>query len=241
MLKDKTFPLMSGWPQGLSFERNPGVATELVRSNVDAIVTWATEATMAASRATLTIPIVMVGVGDPLGTHFIASLAHPGGNITGVTNISPDLAGKLIERFVEIVPGMKSVGVVANLRNPVTTNVSQQTEVAIRNLGLRAEVVEARVGEELESAFAALSTKHVGGIVLIPEPFIIEHRVWIAELALKGGVADRVPTPRERRSGWPPVVWAELEGPVASSGCLCRSHPERRPASGNAGGATDQI
>jgi putative tryptophan/tyrosine transport system substrate-binding protein len=183
------------WPQGSSFERNPGVATELVRSNVDAIVTWATEATMAASRATLTIPIVMVGPGDPLGMHFIASLAHPGGNITGVTNISLDLAGKLIERFVEIVPGMKSVGVVANLRNPVTTNVLQQTEVAIRNLGLRAEVVEAGVGEELEIAFAALSTKHVEGIVLIPEPFIIEHRVWIAELALKAGL----PTAFQRR------------------------------------------
>jgi putative ABC transport system substrate-binding protein len=98
-------------PQGSSFERNPGVATvatELVRSNVDAIVTWATEATMAAGRATLTIPIVMLGTGDPLGMHFIASLAHPGGNLTGVTNISPDLAGKLIELFVEIAPGMNA-------------------------------------------------------------------------------------------------------------------------------------
>ena len=65
---------------------------------------------MAASHATLTIPIVMVGPGDPLGMHFIASLAHPGGNITGVTNVSPVLAGKLIELFVEIVPGMKRVG-----------------------------------------------------------------------------------------------------------------------------------
>jgi len=95
------------WPQG-SFQRNPGVATELVRGNVDAIVTWATEATIAASRATSTTPIVMVGVGDPLGAHLIASLAHPGGNITGVTNIAPDLAGKLIELLVEIVPGLKA-------------------------------------------------------------------------------------------------------------------------------------
>ena len=96
---------------------------------------------MAAGRATLTIPIVMVGPGDPLGMHFIASLAHPGGNITGVTNISLDLAGKLIELFVEIVPAMKRVGVVTNPRNPVATTVLQQTEVAIRNLGRRPEVV----------------------------------------------------------------------------------------------------
>jgi putative tryptophan/tyrosine transport system substrate-binding protein len=90
---------------------------------------------------------------------------------------------------------MKHVGVMRNPRNSATAIVLQQTEVAIRNLGLRAEVVEARVGEELESAFAALSTKHVGGIVLIPEPFIIEHRVWIAELALKAGL----PTAFQRR------------------------------------------
>jgi putative ABC transport system substrate-binding protein len=183
------------WPQGSSFERNPGVATELVRGNVDAIVTWATEATMAASRATLTIPIVMVGTGDPVGMHFITSLARPGGNITGVTNVSPDLAGKLIELFVEIVPGMNHVGVVRNPRNSGTAIVLQQTEVAIRNLGLQADVVEAGVDEELESAFAALSTKHVEGIVLIPEPFIIEHRVWIAEFALKAGL----PTAFQRR------------------------------------------
>jgi putative ABC transport system substrate-binding protein len=150
---------------------------------------------MAASRATLTTPIVMVGTGDPVGMHFITSLAHPGGNITGVTNISPDLAGKLIELFVEIVPGMNHVGVVRNPRNSGTAIVLQQTEVAIRNLGLQADVVEAGVDEELESAFAALSTKHVEGIVLIPEPFIIEHRVWIAEFALKAGL----PTAFQRR------------------------------------------
>jgi putative tryptophan/tyrosine transport system substrate-binding protein len=185
------------WPQ-VSFERNPDVATELVRSNVDAIVAWATEATIAASRATLTIPIVTVGVGDPVGTHLVASLAHPGGNITGVTSISPDIVGKLIELFVAIVPGMKHVGVVSNPRNPVNAIVLPQTEAAVRNLGLRAELVEVegRLVEEFESAFAALSTKHVEGVVLIPDPFVQgEHRVRIAELALKA----RLPTAFLRR------------------------------------------
>ena len=172
------------WPQG-SFQRNPGVATELVRGNVDAIVTWATEATIAASRATSTTPIVMVGVSDPLGAHLIASLAHPGGNITGVTNIAPDLAGKLIELLVEIVPGLKHVGIVVNPRNPGVMATLPPIDVAIHNLGLRAEVVEAAAPVEFESAFAELSTKHVEGVMLIPDPTTIEHRVRIAELAQK--------------------------------------------------------
>ena len=105
MSKGQNLSIDVRWPQGSSFER---LATELVHGNVDVVVTWATAATVAASHATLTIPIVMVGVGDPVGFHFIASLAHPGGNITGVTNIAPDLAGKLIELLVEIVPGLKA-------------------------------------------------------------------------------------------------------------------------------------
>jgi len=182
------------WPQG-SFQRNPGVATELVRGNVDAIVTWATEATIAASRATSTTPIVMVGVSDPLGAHLIASLAHPGGNVTGFTNMAFDLAGKLIALFVELVPGLKHVGVTYNPANPAAMATFQQADIAIRNLGLRAEVVEAAAPVELERAFADLSAKHVEGVVFIPEPFLIEHRVRIAELAQKAGL----PTAFQRR------------------------------------------
>ena len=130
-----------------------------------------------------------------MGAHLIASLAHPGGNITGVTSISPDIVGKLIELFVEIVPGMKHVGVVSNPRNPVNAINLQQIEIAVRNLGLQIEVVEASADEEFESAFVALSTKHVEGVMLIPDPFIVEHRAWTAERALKA----RLPTAFQRR------------------------------------------
>jgi len=150
---------------------------------------------MAASRATSTTPIVMVGVSDPLGAHLIASLAHPGGNITGVTNMAFDLAGKLIELFVEIVPGLKHVGVMYNPRNPAAMATFQQADIAIHNLGLRAEIVEAAALVELERAFADLGTKHVEGVVFIPEPFLVEHRVRIAELAQKA----RLPTAFQRR------------------------------------------
>ena len=88
------------WPQG-SFDQDPSVVTELVNSNVDVIVVWGTPTMIAVRRATSTIPIVMVGVGDPVGSGFIASLARPGGNITGLSNISVNLSAKLMELFVE--------------------------------------------------------------------------------------------------------------------------------------------
>ena len=105
------------WPPG-PFEQNPGVVAELVRANVDVIVAWSTPALMAAGRATSTIPIVGVSISDLVGTGFVASLARPGGNVTGVTPINPDLSGKLVELLREIVPAMKRVGVVVNPANP---------------------------------------------------------------------------------------------------------------------------
>src|ERR1700674_5649446 len=104
------------WPQG-PFEQNPSVAAELIRSNVDVLVAWASPAVIAARRATSTIPIVMASVGDPLGLGFVASLARPNGNVTGVSNISRDLSGKLVQHLLEIVPGMNRVGVVHNASN----------------------------------------------------------------------------------------------------------------------------
>ena len=101
------------WPQA-TFEQNPSVAAELASANVDVIVAWSTPAVIAARRATSTIPIVMVSVGDPIGSGFIASLARPGGNITGLSAIAVDVSAKLVELFVELVPGMKRVGVVCD-------------------------------------------------------------------------------------------------------------------------------
>src|ERR1700720_2219071 len=117
------------WPQG-SFDQDPSVVTELVTSNVDVIVAWATPATIAARRATSTIPIVMVTVADPVGFGFIASLARPRGNITGLTNITVDVSAKLVELFAELVPGMKRVGVARNPNNPAHTPMLRQTEDA---------------------------------------------------------------------------------------------------------------
>src|SRR6516165_7301519 len=120
--------------------------------------------TIAARRATSTIPIVMAAVGDPVGSGFIASLARPGGNITGLTNISVDLSAKLMELFAELVPGMKRVGVVQNPNNPGTPVLLRETEDAVRKLNMQVEVVNAQTSDEFDRAFAQLSAESVGGV-----------------------------------------------------------------------------
>ena len=182
------------WPQE-TFDQNPSVAAELIRSNVDVLVAWASPAVIAARRATSTIPIVMTNVGDPLGSGFVASLARPGGNVTGVSNISRDLSGKLIQHLVEIVPGMNRVGVVHNASNPAGTVQLRETEDAIRALGLQFKIVEASNAEDFESAFARLSTERVNGVVLIADPSLIVSARRIAEVAQK----TRLPTAFQRR------------------------------------------
>ena len=181
--------------QGSSFEQNPDIAAELVRSKVDVIVAWTTPSVIAARRATSTIPIVMVGVGDPVGMGFVASLARPGGNITGVSNISSDLTSKQVELLIEIVPGMNHVGVVTNLKNPALALQLRETEKAIHALGLQFEVVEASVPDEFDRAFARLSADRVKGVVLLADPSLIEYGRRIAKLAQEA----RLPTVFQRR------------------------------------------
>jgi putative ABC transport system substrate-binding protein len=177
-------------------DQNPNVATELVRSGVDLIVAWATPAAIAASRATATIPIVMVSVADPVASGLVAELARPGGNITGTSNMSTDLSGKLVQLLIESVPGMKRVGVVRNPNNAAASTASlRETAEAIRALGLQIEVVDAEAAEDFESAFARLSARGVDGVVLLPDAALIKHRVRIAELAQK----TRLPTAFQRR------------------------------------------
>ena len=183
------------WPQG-TFEHDPSPVAELINSNVDVIVAWATPAVNAARRATSAIPIVMVGVGDPVASGFTASLARPGGNITGLSNITVDLSAKLVELFAELVPGMKRVGVIHNPNNPGVTMALRETEDAVRKLNMQVvQVVNAQTSDEFERAFAQLSAESVDGVVVIADPTVIEHSRRIAELAQSA----RLPTAFQRR------------------------------------------
>jgi putative ABC transport system substrate-binding protein len=129
---------------------------------VDIIVAWATPALMAAGKATSTIPIVGVSISDLVGTGFVASLARPGANVTGVTAINPDLSGKLVELLREIVLAMKHVGVLVNPTNPGSALQMPGVEDAARAMGLELKVVEARTPEEFAPGFALRDGRGAG-------------------------------------------------------------------------------
>jgi putative ABC transport system substrate-binding protein len=180
------------WTHGRA---DPGVVTEPLRNNVDVIIAWGTPAVAAARGATSTIPIVMVSVSDPVGMGFLASLARPGGNVTGSSNVAPDLSAKLVGTFVQLVPGMSRLGVVLNLSNPGAVAQIAGTQEAIRALGLQYRAVNAVTPEEFQVAFARLSTEGVNGVVLLVDASNIEHAEKIAELAQQA----RLPTAYQRR------------------------------------------
>jgi putative ABC transport system substrate-binding protein len=138
-------------------ERYAEIAAEFARLNVDVIVTEATPATIAAKQATSVIPIVFVGAGDPVGTGLVASLARPGGNVTGLSNQTKDLAGKRVELLREIVPGLRGLGILVNVLNVSAVAEMREVEAAAATLGLKVVKLEIRRAEDIAPALEAFT------------------------------------------------------------------------------------
>src|SRR5713101_4277497 len=142
------------------------LASELVRLNVNIIVTWGTPATLAAKQATTTIPIVMASAGDPVRSGLVSSLAHPGGNVTGLTVLGPDLAAKRLEFLKEAVPTMTGVAVLWNPANPDQKSSLNEVQAGARVLGVTLHSVEARSREELERSLAAMKQNRPSALLM---------------------------------------------------------------------------
>ena len=170
-------------------DRLPGLAAELVRLNVDVIVAAGVEPTRAAKQATTTIPIVMGQSGDPLGLGLVASLARPGGNITGLTILTAELNGKRLGLLHEAVPGTSSVAVLAH---PLERSepAMQEVQAAARGLTVQLEVVEAGDPGDFEGAFREITRRRPRALMALPAARFFTHRTRLAELALK----HRLPT-----------------------------------------------
>jgi putative ABC transport system substrate-binding protein len=164
-------------------ERVPALAAELVRWKPDVIVAPNNLNARAARETTQTIPIVVPTLAESSG--LIASLAHPGGNVTGLTLLAPEMTGKQLELLKEIVPRLSRVAVLWNPVNRSTQTLVDQARGAARTLGLQLQVLEARRAEDIESAFTAMTRERAGALLLLPDAMFILQRIRIADLAAR--------------------------------------------------------
>jgi putative ABC transport system substrate-binding protein len=168
------------------FDRLPQLARELLGLPVEVPVAYVTQASIAAKQATATVPIVIVGVSDPVASGLVASLSRPGANITGTSAPFSESAGKGLQLLREALPGLRRVAV---LRNPANTVFQAQmldgTMAAARSLGIELEVFDARDGASIDSAFEAMARQRLAALNVLPDPLFAAHWTRIATLAAR--------------------------------------------------------
>ena len=176
------------WAEGRS-ERFAEIAAEFVRLKVDVILTHNTPPALAAKQATSVIPIVFATAGDPVGSGIVASLARPGGNVTGLSSQAPDTAGKRLELLREVIPSLHRLAILADVGNPYAALDADEVRKAARPLGLEVVTFEIRLAGDIDRAFDALKGR-ARALYVIAVPLLFVHRVRINNLAL----AARLPT-----------------------------------------------
>lgn len=181
-----------------SFERLPALAAELVGLKLDLIAAVGNPAIVALTRATQTIPIVMIIAGDPVGSGLVRSLAHPGGNVTGLSNLGEGLSAKWFELLMQSVPDLTRVGV---LMAPVHATHLREIKVAAQRTGIAVLDVEARGRDEIERGFAALTKARAQGLIVLPSPVTLTHQTQIVELAAKNRLPAMYPAREFTESG----------------------------------------
>src|SRR5215813_11204158 len=167
-------------------DRERALASELVRLKVDVIVTTGPTVTRNAKEATTTIPIVFAQDGDPVASGFVASLARPGGNLTGLSNLSPELSGKRLELLKEIVPQLSRVAVLGNSTNPANAQVLKETELAAGAFGVKLQYLDVLNPKDIETAFRAASKGRAGAVLMtVSGGVVLSQRTQVVELAAK--------------------------------------------------------
>jgi putative ABC transport system substrate-binding protein len=172
------------WAEG-KYERFPALIAELIALKVDVIVTAGTPASLAVKKATSSVPLVMIAVGDPVGTGLVASLARPEGNATGVTSISPELEGKRLELLREVFPGVARVAVLWNPVSPFQVVAEKEVQVAAEVLRMPVLSLGVRAAEELDSAFAAILREQANALLVLADRLFLHNRERIMDFAAK--------------------------------------------------------
>jgi putative tryptophan/tyrosine transport system substrate-binding protein len=187
-IEGRTIAIEVRWAEGRN-ERFAEIAAEFVRLKVDVIVTAGTGAVVAAKQATSAIPIVFAAVGDPVGTGLVASLARPGGNVTGLSLQATDIAGKRLELLREVVPRLRRLAILANVGTPQAVREMREVQATARALGFEVATSEIRGADDIAPAFDALKGRG-DALYVVADPLVTTNRIRISTLAL--GV--RLPT-----------------------------------------------
>ena len=177
------------WAEG-QYERLPKLVAELLAAKVELIVTAGTPATLAVKRATTSVPLVMIAVGDPVGNGIVPSLARPGGNITGLSSIAPELEGKRLELLREIIPNLSHVALFLNPTNPFHVTSMKQARPAAEKLGIKLLVLEVKKTDELEAAFGEILKQRPQAMLILADRVFLHDRRQLMEFATK----HRLPT-----------------------------------------------
>jgi putative ABC transport system substrate-binding protein len=181
-VEGRNVAIESRWAEW-KYDRLPALAGELVGLKVDVIVAASVPAIRAVKEATKTIPIVMAVVVDPVATGLVTSFARPGGNITGLSSMAPEVTGKQLEMLKEVLPKLSLVAVLWNPSNPGNAPQLQAAEATARALSVRLHPLEARDPKDFDNAFAAMTRHRVGALLVLVDAMLNEHRARIADLA----------------------------------------------------------
>jgi putative tryptophan/tyrosine transport system substrate-binding protein len=188
-VEGRSLAIASRWAED-RYERLPDLAAELVRINVEVIVVRTTPAALAARSVTQTIPIVILSAIDPVGAGLVASLARPGGNITGLTTLAPDLSAKRVQLLKEMMPRLSRLAVLWNSANPANAAGWRQTEEAARTLGVQLQSRQVEGAKDFERAFGRIARDRPDALLIVEDALMVGHTKQIADFAIH----ERLPT-----------------------------------------------
>ena len=222
-------------------ERLPELANDLVGLNVDVIVTWGTDAVLAAKQATTTIPIVMGAIGDPLGNGIVTNLAHPGGNVTGCSSRAAELGSKRLQLLKEAVPGLSRVAILFNPTNHYMPRALQSAREGAQTMHVSLAVYEVHDTTTLDAAFVTLTKDRPDALIVPTDTFLVSQRSRIAQFAIENKLPSVYTYPPAYRGGWTDRLYAELSRAVSAGGELCGQDPEGCQAGRASDSAADEV
>jgi ABC-type uncharacterized transport system substrate-binding protein len=237
-IEGRTVAIEYRWAEGRS-ERFTEIAAEFARLKVDVILSVGSAAAVA-KQATSTIPIVFALAADPVGSGLVASLARPGGNLTGLSILSSELAGKRIELLREVLPGLRRLAIIGNVGSVSSVLEIAEAQAAARKLGLDVDVLEIRRAEEIAPAFGTLKSD-VQALYVCPDPLGQRQPRSHQHLGARRATADDSALPRLSWSGRFHVLRSEQRGPVPPRRRLCRQNSARGKAGRPPRRAADQV